>query len=172
MTQVRPVTFEWDGEAMIPLSRFCRLCDQQFAVHERYTLIPHEERSSATHRHYFAALYDAWLNLPEREAERWPTSEHFRKWLLIQAGYADERSIVCPSKAAALKVAAFVKPMDEHAVVVVSESIVKVFTAQSQSMRAMGPKAFQDSKQKVLDLAAEMVGVKPQTLSSEAGRAA
>lgn len=169
---VRPVIFEWNGDAMVPLQRFASLCDRQFAVHERYTLVPHEERSSASHRHFFAALFDCWLNLPEDQAQRWPSVEHFRKWLLIQAGYADERSIACPSKAAALKVAAFVKPMDEYAVVAVSESVVKVFTAQSQSTRAMGPKVFQESKQKVLDIAADLVGVKPETLSSEAGRAA
>ena len=41
--------------------------------------------------------------------------------------------------------------MAEYAVVTVREAVVRVYTAQSQSVKAMGAKAFQDSKTKVLD---------------------
>lgn len=168
----KPVAFNWDGEAMIPLQRFNALCDRQFIVGERYTLVPHEDRSQASHGHYFAAVNSAWMNLPEMEAAQFQTSEHLRKWCLIKARFCDERSIVCASKAEAQRVGAFIKPMDDYAVVMVSEATVKVFTAQSQSMKAMGREAFQRSKQAVLDILADMVGVSPQTLSANAGRAA
>jgi hypothetical protein len=58
--------------------------------------------------------------------------------------------------------------MDTYAIVIVSEATVKVFTAQSQSMRAMGKKVFQESKDKVLAILAEWIGVEPAALSKRA----
>ena len=55
--------------------------------------------------------------------------------------------------------AAFVRPMDEHAVVLISEAVVSVYTAQSQSFRAMGKERFQASKDAVLEALADMIGV-------------
>src|SRR3546814_9642927 len=59
---------------------------------------------------------------------RFATPDHLRRWALIRAGYRDERSIVCASKAEAQRLAAFIKPMDDYAVVLVSEAVVKVCT--------------------------------------------
>lgn len=167
-----PIYYTWQGDSMVPLPRFAKLCDRQFVVGETYCLVPHEDRSANSHRHYFASLHDAWMNLPEDIAERFQNSEALRKFALIKCGYADERSIVCSSKAEAGRVAAFIKPMDSLAVVVVSEAVVKVYTAQSQSNKAMGRKAFQTSKERVLDFVSGLIEVAPQTLSSNAGRAA
>lgn len=167
-----PITFTWDGESMVPLQRFRLACDRQFAVHETYPLIVHEARSTNSHNHYFASVVEAWRNLPEDTAENFATSEHLRKWCLIRAGFRDERSIVCASKAEAQRMAAFIKPMDEFAVVVAREAVVTVYTAKSQSLRAMGKADFQASKQAVLDILAGMIGVKPAVLTHEAGRAA
>lgn len=161
-----PVTFTWDGESMAPLPRFQRLCDKQFVVGESYPLIVQEQRSRETHAHYFAALHDAWQNLPEDVAERFPTDEHLRKYALIRAGFADERSIVCSSKAEAQRIAAFIKPIDGYAIVVVKEATIKVYTAQSQSMRAMGKAEFQKSKQAVLDVVSGMIGVHAKELAA------
>lgn len=163
-----PIYFAWDGEAMAPLPRFAKMADKKFVVGMNYPMVVHEERSRESHSHYFAALSEAWKNLPEEIADRFPTSEHLRKFALVKAGFADERSIVCSSKAEALRVAAFVKPMDDYAIVLARDTTVKVFTAQSQSMRAMGKKDFQASKQAVLDIVAGMIGVAPATLSANA----
>lgn len=167
-----PITFTWDGEYMVPLPRFARLCDRRFVVGETYPLDVAEPRSRASHNHYFAAIHDAWLNLRDEYADDFPSDEHLRKWALIRAGFCDKRSIVCASKAEAQRVAAFMKPMDTYAVVAASEAVVTVYTAQSQSIKAMGNKIFQDSKQKVLDIVADMIGVSSPTLHREAGRAA
>lgn len=167
-----PVIYQWTGEAMVPQARFARLCDRQFVVGEHYRLVPHEDRSAASHRHFFAAVNDAWENLPEHLAERFPTSEHLRKWALIKAGFRDERTLVAASKAEAQRLAAFVRPMDDFAVVVVSEATVTVYTAKSQSVRAMGKAAFQASKDGVLSVLSEMIGVPPATLARNAGMAA
>lgn len=160
-----PIPMEWTGEVMRPQQRYVWQARKQFEVGATYPLVIHEERSTNSHNHFFASVHEAWKNLPEHLSKKHPTSEHLRKWALIKAGFADERSIACDSNAEALKVAAFVKPMDEYSVVVVRDDVVKVFTAQSQSARTMDKKAFQDSKTAVLEIVSEMIGVDPATLS-------
>jgi hypothetical protein len=167
-----PVTFHWDGEAMYPHQRFRQLCDRQFVVGEHYRLVEEQVRSRETHNHFFASIQEAWENLPEDQAERFPSPEHLRKFALIKAGYADQRQFVASSKAEALRLAAFMKGFDDYALVTVAGTVVNVFTAQSQSMKAMGKKAFQDSKQACLDIASGMIGVAPETLSRNAREAA
>lgn len=110
-----------------------------------------EARSLVSHNHFFSTLNDIWLSLPERYGDRIPTAEHMRKWALIRTGYRDERTIACASEAEARRVAAFVKPMDEFAIVVVNEATVTVCTAKSQSTKAMDKVEFQKSKEAVLD---------------------
>jgi hypothetical protein len=167
-----PILATWDGTTFTPLSRFAKEADRQFIIGETYRIAIAEHRSQASHSHYFAAIHLAWLNLPESQAERFPTEEHLRKYALIKAGYRDERSIVCNSKAEAQRIAAFIKPMDEFAVVTTFEAVVTVWTAKSQSKAAMGKQVFQESKNRVLDVLASMIGVQPETLTRNVGRAA
>ncbi|MVA98881.1 hypothetical protein GN330_16660 [Nitratireductor sp. CAU 1489] len=155
-----PILYQWDGEAMIPAAQhWARQADRQFVVGERYRMVEHHDRSANSHRHFFACIHDAWQNLPDRMLEQYPTSEHLRKKALIWKGYRDERSIVCASAAEAQRVAAFVKPMDDFAVVTVKDAVVRVWTAKSQSVKAMGRKEFQDSKSDVLDFVDDLLGV-------------
>ena len=173
MTAEAPILCTWDGEAFVPLNQAqAKLCDRDYVVHERYRMAPVQDRSWRSHAHYFASINEAWQNLPDNAAERFPTSEHLRKWCLIKAGYRDERSIVCSSKAEAQRVAAFVRPMDDYAVVIAREAVVMVFTAKSQSMRAMGKKDFQASKDAVLQIISDMIQVEPAKLQENAGKAA
>lgn len=167
-----PLAFEWTGDAFKPLSRFANACDERFVVGLAYSLEEVSQPSTASRGHFFACLSEAWKNLPEDVAERFPTVEHLRKFALVKSGYADERSIVCASKAEALRLAAFIKPMDDFAVVLVSEVVVKVFTAKSQSARAMGKVEFQESKQKVLDYVSSLIGVHVDKLKQNADKAA
>ncbi len=81
--------------------------------------------------------------------------------MLVKCGYADERTVVCASKAEAERVAAFIKPMDNYAVVIFHEAVVKVYTAQSQSLKAMGKREFQESKEAVLAAIDRLLGVEP-----------
>lgn len=160
--------FTWTGEAMVPARGFAKRCDAEFVVGAVYNLEPMEERSAASHRHYFATVNEAWQNLPEAMVEQFPTSEHLRKWCLIRAGFHQSRDIVVSSKAEAQRLAAFVKPMDSYAVVVARASVVSVYTAESQSQKAMGKERFHESKDAVLSLLAAMIGTDPV----EIGRAA
>lgn len=162
------IPFRWNGDAMMPLPGFLRRCDAEFVCGEVYNLEAIEQRSAKSHAHFFASVNEAWQNLPENLLEQFPTSEHLRKWCLIRAGYAEHRNIVAASKAEAQRLAAFVKPMDSYAVVTVRESVVTVYTAESQSMKAMGKQRFQESKDAVLSLLATMIGTDPVEL----GRAA
>lgn len=162
MTTGRPIAFNWDGEAMVPVHP--RLADKEYVVGERYMLAPFEPRSVASHNHEFAWLQAAWENLPEELAEQFPTPTHLRRYALIRAGYSDSHSLVCASKAEALRLAAFIRPMDEFAIVTVNGCVVNRFTAKSQSKRAMGKQVFQDSKTKIMEIVAQMIGVAPEQL--------
>lgn len=154
----RPIAFEWtDDGVMRPLHP--KLADKEYVVGERYTLAPYEQRSTASHNHEFAWLHEAWLNLPEYLAERFATSEHLRKFALIKAGYCDSQSHACSSKAEALRLAAFLGPIDAFSIVTVDGPVVNRFTAKSQSRRAMGAKTFQESKTAIMDVIADMIGV-------------
>lgn len=168
-----PIIFNWNGEAMVPLNRrFAFQCDKQFVVGENYTLVQHEDRSAASHAHYFAAIAEAWRNLPEQIADRFPSPEHLRKFALVKAGYRDERTHVAATKAEALRLAAFVKPIDDFAIVTTTGMTVTVWTAKSQSVKAMGKKDFQASKEAVLNVLADLLGVDTKTLAERGTEAA
>jgi hypothetical protein len=168
MTAPPPILLAYDGETFTPVHR--RIADKHFVVGENYLFEVYHPRSMKSHNAYFAVLHEAWLNLPEDQDFK--TEKHLRKWALIKAGYADERSIVCASAAEARRVAAFIAPMDEYAIVTVKAATIRVYTAQSQSIPAMGAKDFQASKEKVLEIVAGLVGLPAADLSREAGAAA
>lgn len=167
---IPPLRFTWDGEAFYP--KVPKLADKYFTVGEDYSLVPHEDRSAASHNHYFASIAEAHNNLPEHLAERFATPEHLRKFALIKAGYRDERSIVCGSKAEALRVKALIEPIDDFALVIADGAVVTVFTAKSQKLRAMDKKVFAESKDAVLRIISAMIGTDAGTLRANAARAA
>jgi len=167
-----PLNCRWTGDAFVPIGRHAGEATQRCVIGQIYRLSEVSERSDATHNHYFAVVKEAWQNLPESMAERFDSPEKLRKYALIKCGYADQRQIVCASKAEAQRLAAFIRPMDEYAIVLAQEAVVTVFTAQSQSYRAMGKAEFAESKNKVLDYVAALVGVQPAELEQNAGRAA
>lgn len=162
-----PLMTTWDGEHLVPFPRFMKRCDKELVIGENYQVQLIEERSARSHNHYFASIHELWMSLPEDLAERFPTEEHLRKHALIKAGFYDQRSIVGESKAAATRIAAFIRQLDEYAIVIVEGNTVTQYTAKSQSSRAMGKEVFQDSKQKVLDVISEMVGVDSKTVPTE-----
>jgi len=154
---------------MIPASQFwSRKADEAFVVGEHYKLVEHHDRSGVSHRHFFASVNNAHGNLPDELLEQYPTAEHLRKKALIWKGYRDERTIVVSAMAEAQRIAAFVKPMDDFAVVTVKDAAVRVWTAKSQSTKAMGAKQFQASKQDVLDFIDDLLGVEPGTTARNA----
>ena len=167
------IIFEWMGDGFKPLPRFAKLCDKEFVIGENYKLEVVEERSLQSHNHLFAEIHEAWLNLPEGLAERFPTAEHLRKHALVGAGHCTQRYVVLENADEARRVGALIGSMDEYAIVKVEGSVVRVFTAKSISRRAVpDKKEFQDIKTRTLDALAKMIGVEPKELGKEAGRAA
>ncbi len=167
-----PLYYYWDGESMRPLPRFISLANKQFVVGEKYRIVEEQERSQVSHSHYFASLTEAWRNLPEHLTDRFPSAEHLRKYALVRAGYATERSIVASNPHDALNIGAFIRPSDPYAVITVKDCVVTVYTAMSQSKKAMGHKEFTESKRVVLEIVSQLVGVDVDTLAANAGRTA
>jgi hypothetical protein len=127
-----------------------------------------EDRSMASHRHEFAWLKTAWDNLPEHLAAAYHSPEHLRKRALSAAGFCSEIITDAGSHAAAERVAATCRFLDEFALVEVRGSAVIVRRAESQSWKAMGRERFQASKSAILEIIAGMVGVSQSTLSQQA----
>lgn len=152
-----PWLVRWNGDGFDLLRRQKERADKELVVGERYVLDAYEERSAASHAHYFAQLTELWKNASHEITDRFPTVEHFRKYCLIRCGYRDERSYVCKSKAEATRMAAFLRPIDEFSVVSVTGSAIVVWSAKSQAYRAMGKKEFQESKDAVLQFAEDLV---------------
>ena len=161
---MRTLTLAWDGEAFWPLSQDRTLARATYGQGDIIAFAEAKDRSSPSHRHYFAALREAWVNLPEGYAERFATEEHLRKWALIHTGFARARSIVCRSRAEARSIAAIVRSNDAYALVSVEGRTIWHLTAMSQSLEAMDPATFQASKRAVLELLSDILGIEPAAL--------
>lgn len=167
-----PIVCKWDGESFTPVGRYAKEADAQFIIGKNYRMAEHQERSTATHNHEFAFIAEAWKSLPEKLSDQFASAEHLRKRCLIAAGFYNEIAVDAGSNAAAIRVAAGFRKQDEFAVCVIRGGVVAVRTAKSQSRRAMSAQEFQQSKSAVLDILSEMIGVKPDALERNAGRAA
>jgi hypothetical protein len=165
---MNPLFFRWEGDCFKPILRHAKECDRRYVIGEHYALDEVQERSSKSHAAYFAAVNTAWQNLPDELAEKWPTAEHLRKHALIRCGFYDKTSIQASSRAEALRLAAFIRPIDDYAIVTVNGSLVERYTAKSQSYRAMRKDEFQASKQAVLDWISSLVGTDAASLAKNA----
>lgn len=162
-----PCYYRWSGDVMEPLPRFRHRAIDQFVIGQTYRLMVEEERSQATHRHFFACVNESWKNLPDDLAQRFASAEHLRKWALIRSGFHDERTLVMETPADARRTAAFIAKLDDQGVIIVKGNIVSHYTAKSQAIWAMDRKTFQESKEAVLELVAEMIGLTSAQLASE-----
>lgn len=169
MTAKPPIAFRYTNGAMIP--RLRSQADRFYEEGESYVLEEYHSRSINSHNHFFATLNDAWMNLPERLAGEYPTAEHLRKRLLIQAGYCDEQKVVFSTANDAIKASAIALAHDDYIVADVSDRTLTIWTAKSQSVKAMGAKDFQASKSAVLEIAAQMIGTDTKTLTHNAATA-
>lgn len=183
--RIQPVVFTWrevdafDGDgvvtrvwAMVPLQRYANLCKRQFAEDGEYPLQIIEERSMASHSQFFAAINDSFANLPEKVAPRWPSPLHYRKWLLVEAGWFDEKEFECASEEQARGLARYFRDADDFARIFIRGKKVLLRTPKSQSLAAMGKVDFEASKRDCLDLAESLTGVPRGQAMREAGRSA
>lgn len=163
--------FIWDEAAGAMVAKWPKLAASRFDNGADYLLAPVEHRSDQTHKHEFAWIREAWLNLPEALADEYASPEHLRKRALIMAGFYVETILDVGSHAAALRVAQFARGEDEYAVAVVRGGVVVVRKAKSQSKRTMDKAEFQASKTAILDIIAGMIGVSSETLNKQDAKA-
>lgn len=167
------ITFEGRtvrAHVMIPHQRFRQLCDRQFELEEDYPLARIENRSMASHNYYFAALSDAFDNLPEAWAQEFPSAEHMRKWVLIEVGFFTIEEHDFDTAKDAKKFAALIRKLDEYARIKIVGTTVMIRRAKSQDHRSMKKEEFEASKSAVLEYTSQVIGVKREQLESAAAQ--
>jgi hypothetical protein len=131
-------------------------------------------RSMTSHRHQFAWVRDAWDSLPEglHDAPWAETPETLRKHALIATGFHQSYTLDCGANATAQRVKAALVSAEAgkygYAVGRVRGPVVTVWTPESQSIRAMGGKRFQESKTAIIDWIAAQIGVSAEELRGAA----
>lgn len=166
--KIEAIAFVWSGREMVPLDRFRPLANRQFQPGKEYALIPHQPRSAKAQGLYFKAIEVAWQNMPHQYDGRFPTSEHLRRWALINEGYADEHTMVLDSHEKALEIASLCRSLDGYAVIRVRGNITTIWAAKSQSPHHMDHDDFQRSVDKVLGRVAHMLGISIDELTDNA----
>lgn len=181
---LRPVLFRWQevdvqsegGElhrmsVMVPHARFSTLCKRQFSYGEDYPLGPVEGVPSRSRGGFFAAIKDAWNNLPA-EDERFPSPEHLRKRALVGAGWATHAQYVMDTPKDAKNMAKALRARDEYAVIKCGGNVVDIWIAKSIAAGAISGQEFQVVKTKALDWAAGLARTTRAELEANAGRSA
>lgn len=175
MTDQSPIRARWSDGAFVPVGNYAMAqCHDDLTEGQIVALTVEHERSGNSHRHQFATIREAWLNLPEHLAQMpfAASAESLRKHALIATGFYDVVSTDCGSGAAAERVAAMAKPLavaaHGYAIVKLSGPIVLVYTPRSQSMRAMPGGEFQRSKSACLEWIARQISVTPGDLAGAA----
>jgi hypothetical protein len=173
---MKAVRYRWTSGAWKPLPGFIEDCEGEFIEGEERWLEAQHDRSMRSHSHYFAALAEAWANLPEDYRIRFPHPHNLRKWCLIETDWCVEMEpFVLITAGAALRLAHELTkqyPDDRIYVDPADTRTVRWKQAMSQSVKAMGSKAFERSKDDVLNKAADLIGVSVDQLRENAGRAA
>lgn len=161
----------WNGETLTPTGHYGLSAAREAMEPGDVVIVEIDHpRSQNSHRHQFAEINEAWRHLPESLQEApWAASpETLRKHALIATGFADTYSIDCGAKATAERVRMALASAEAgkhgYAIAKVRGPLVVVWTPQSQSMRAMGGKRFQESKQAVLNWIAAQIGVDTEEL--------
>lgn len=164
--------------AMVPIERHRNIAGAQYAVDEEYPIIPFESRSQKSHGYYFAALRAAYDNLSKEMTETlFPNVDHFRRWLLIEAGFFVEKRVDLETEQDARRLATFVQTEDVYARITLAKnpttgkrSIVIIRRAKSQDHASMDKATFQASSKAVLELASQLTKTPVPTLVKEGQR--
>lgn len=150
------------GGVFLADKRQVGICDERLGLGEVVTMAPVEERSKRSHDHFFAQMEEMWETRPEHLTDAYPTADSFRKRALIATGHCDTNTTVCASNAEALRMLALANALAPESLAIVRGAVVTVYTAHSQSKKAMGKEAFQKSKDDCLGWAAEQLGIDGQ----------
>ena len=166
------IAYRRDGDTLMPLAHHVRAFRTAFAEDRVYWLTEHKDRSGRSHRHFFAAVREAWQQLPEHLAPRFPSPDHLRAFALIKGGFKRDRVYPLASRDDALRLATYITSKDPFAVVDITDAVLTVSEAESQSEDAMEADRFELSKRAVLEIVASMIGVDVSALHRNTERAA
>ena len=180
----RAVLFAWDGQSMKPAPRFMALAMRQYVIGEEYPLEVVEERSSKDHRHYFAAIKNAFDHIDDAETLAvLNTPNKLRQFCLIMTGWNDTTIFGPLSKRAAIKSAQMAainfRSKDDYVEISVRQChdeetgeingwAVVIKTAKSQSRASMDKEDFRKSKIDVLEVLSGHIEVKRRDLERSA----
>jgi hypothetical protein len=175
--------------AMVPLPRYGNVCVRQFGADDAdFVLEEVIDRDMRSHNAFFAEVNELYENVPEHIAFmrnpdgtfmlddheqkilRWPTAIHFRRWLLIEVGWCDEKEFECANREHAKNLGKFLRVEDDYSRIRIQGSQVVVKKARSQRVDSMRAAEFEDSKKAVLELARAMVDVTAAESRRSAGR--
>jgi hypothetical protein len=182
MSKLGPADYQWDAKAevMRPLKRHLILLQETCVDGAVYKLEP-SRRSQRSHNHQFREIDIAWHNLPEKLHERFPSSEHLRKWALCEGGYCNVDQHVEPTRERAERLVRMILRLEQFAQTAIvpldenhPDGTCSVITklAWSQSKAAMGGTMFQESKDACLDSIAGLLETTPDALKQAAREAA
>lgn len=153
-----PIRMTYNGGGLFLADpKMVKACEDQFGVGEVLTMAPVEERSRRSHDHFFARMDEIWQTLHERLKDRYPNADTFRRTALISTGHCDTDTTVCASNAEALRLRAVAKRLAPDSIATVRGAVVTIYTAHSQSVKAMGKETFQRSKDDCLGWAEAQV---------------
>ena len=163
MTRPAPLKCIWyaDDEVLKPVGTSIRSCLEQFGNGEIVTLERNEERSQSSHSHYFAALNEAWQQLPEDLMHEYPSVEILRARALIKTGWCTMKDIVRDGQFEQVVIPAY-------SIIEAQGKVVRIYSPLSQSRRSMKKAEFQQSKDDVLGFVANLVGVSVEQLKANA----
>lgn len=154
-----PLTYMGNGQFQTPKG-FVKRADAELAEGETMKWEIAQERSGASHRHYFALIEEAWANLPEGMAEDFPNPDSLRKWALIKAGFCTVVKIVCEDQNEANTAKhSMLNGTEGYKICTVSNNVLTIYTAMSQRKKAMGAEAFQKSKDATLQIISELLEI-------------
>ncbi len=160
----------WAGGSFQPDTPSRAAC-QSLKDGERVVLDIIRTRSGRSHRHAFAELDAAWATLPEHlQSAPWAAnSEVFRKHLLIVCGYSNARVVTTASPVEARHIASVLSQLATEAhgysICDVRGGVITLWVPISMNYRSMDKDTFQAAKNALLDAAADLLGVTPESLS-------
>ena len=161
------VTLQYIGMGIfaIPHNKDKAICASAYQPEQYVEFTDVKPRSKREHNWWFAIVSKAFKNLPEHLAPRFPSAEHLRAYVLVSAGYCTMATIPVAGNVSVKEVAAALRLISPFAVIRISDSVINVFVAKSQSEAAQKAGGeFREVVEKALQEMASMLGCDPVEL--------
>jgi len=175
MTEIKA---RWLGDMLEPMRDSQVWLNENMVVGMVYRLDVIFPRDRNLHAARFAALGEAYRQLPERYAKMFVNFEHFRKWLLVKEGYCTIEDFAAASNTEAhryllMHERSHDKPgHKDFKFAVIEGNVVRIITPTSMGEKSMKPDEFREATSKMLERAADMIGISVSDLRQNTNRSA